>query len=106
MAERLDKLPLSRSRAPKYPIAEWMDGSVWRATNPRDYACSTRSLVRRLRAHARNRGCSLFIREQSASGLTFQFAVGAGGKLRVKVLPIHAGSSTESGTAATKWTEV
>jgi hypothetical protein len=59
MAERLESFRFFGKRTRKYPMAEWMDGSIWKLRRGEDFTCVPRYLIGRLKEEAKQHDYAL-----------------------------------------------
>ena len=65
MAERVDRIPGSRAGGvPKYPWEEWLDGSLWKLIQGKDFECKPESMHSVAKTAARNRHVAVEVHQR------------------------------------------
>lgn len=79
MAEMIDAFPaISRTRAAKYPWAEWTNGAIWKVSEGIDFESNPKTFGQGLYAFAKRHEMKVEVRTDPTNGVVmFRFLTGA-----------------------------
>ena len=93
MARIIEEWPsITRTRASRYPWAEWTNGAIWEVREAEDFSSNLKTFVQGLYAYGKRHGMKVEVRTSPDDGVVaFRFISGA----QVAAAPAEASVSQE-----------